>query len=70
MTFQVSGKEYLDLLALKRTVEAVLKTYHDQCKFIGTPGCDALARALQTSLNTCAKSAVIPGEEAEDETVG
>jgi len=49
MNFQVSGKEYMDLLALKNCVGAVVKTYKQQRQFIGTAGCDALIKALEAS---------------------
>jgi len=49
MNFQVSAKEYMDLLALKNCVGAVIKTYRQQRQFIGTLGCDALIHALEAS---------------------
>jgi hypothetical protein len=49
MNFQVSAKEYMDLLALKNCVGAVIKTYRQQRQFIGTLGCDALIHALEVS---------------------
>lgn len=49
MNFTVSAKEYMDLLALKNCVGAVVKTYRQQRQFIGTPGCDALINALEAS---------------------
>lgn len=49
MNFQVSAKEYMDLLALKNCVGAVIKTYRQQRQFIGTPGCDSLIKALEAS---------------------
>jgi hypothetical protein len=57
MNFQVSGKEYMDLLALKRTVEAVVKTYNSQRQFISTPGCDSLINALTKGLTPLNESA-------------
>ena len=49
MIFNVNAKEYMDLLALKNCVGAVVKTYRQQRQFIGTPGCDALINALEAS---------------------
>lgn len=49
MNFTVSAKEYMDLLALKNCVGAVIKTYREQRQFIGTPGCDSLIKALEAS---------------------
>jgi len=49
MNFTVSAKEYMDLLALKNCVGAVIKTYRQQRQFIGTPGCDSLIKALEAS---------------------
>ena len=49
MNFTVSAKEYMDLLALKHCVGAVIKTYRQQRQFIGTPGCDSLIKALEAS---------------------
>jgi hypothetical protein len=49
MNFTVSAKEYMDLLALKHCVGAVVKTYRQQRQFIGTPGCDSLIKALEAS---------------------
>lgn len=45
----VNDKEYMDLLALKNCVGAVIKTYKQQRQFIGTPGCDSLIKALEAS---------------------
>ena len=45
----VNDKEYMDLLALKNCVGAVIKTYREQRQFIGTPGCDSLIKALEAS---------------------
>lgn len=45
----VNDKEYMDLLALKNCVGAVIKTYRQQRQFIGTPGCDSLIKALEAS---------------------
>jgi hypothetical protein len=45
----VNDKEYMDLLALKHCVGAVVKTYKQQRQFIGTPGCDSLIKALEAS---------------------
>jgi hypothetical protein len=49
MIFNVDAKEYMDLLALKNCVGAVVKTYREQRQFIGTPGCDSLIKALEAS---------------------
>lgn len=49
MIFNVDAKEYMDLLALKNCVGAVIKTYREQRQFIGTLGCDALINALEAS---------------------
>lgn len=49
MNSQVTAKEYMDLLALRNCVGAVIKTYKQQREFIGTPGCDALINALEAS---------------------
>jgi len=49
MIFNVDAKEYMDLLALKNCVGAVIKTYRQQRQFIGTLGCDALIKALEAS---------------------
>lgn len=62
MNFQVSAKEYMDLLALKNCVDAVVKTYKQQRQFIGTLGCDALISALEKSLGTVNESASEVGE--------
>jgi hypothetical protein len=45
----VNDKEYMDLLALKNCVGAVIRTYKQQRQFIGTPGCDSLIKALEAS---------------------
>ena len=45
----VDDKEYMDLLALKNLVGAVVKTYREQRQFIGTPGVDSLMTALERS---------------------
>ena len=62
MNFQVSGKEYMDLLALKNCVGAVIKTYRQQRQFIGTLGCDALISALDRGLTLLNESASEVGE--------